>query len=82
MSGVSPIPPPGVSPIPPQGFTRPSEAAKFAGVSVPTLYRWAAQGRFPRPERLSRGASGIRNRDLLEWESDPRGWAARHQAAA
>ena len=67
--------------MPPDGFTRPAAAAKFAGVSKATMWRWAKDGTFPRPFPISPKASAIRNADLLEWAEDPIGWAARHKAS-
>lgn len=62
-----------------QGYSRPAVAAQFAGVSRATMYRWAAEGRFPRPIQLSPGVSGVRNRDLIAWADDPQGWASQHR---
>lgn len=43
---------------------RPAEAARFLSVSVQTLYRWAAQGRLPRPLRFGPRTSGWKLADL------------------
>lgn len=60
----------------PEGFTRPKNAAEFCGVSIATYWRWAGDGRAPKPIPVSPGVSLVRNSDLLAWQADPLGWAA------
>ncbi len=43
---------------------RPADAAKYLSVSVQTLYRWAAEGKLPRPLKLGERASGWKKADL------------------
>jgi predicted DNA-binding transcriptional regulator AlpA len=66
--------------LPPHGFSRVPAAARFAGVSDATYWRWARVGRAPAPVKLSPGVSAVRNAELLEWASDPEAWASRHMA--
>ncbi len=46
------------------GMLRPAEAARFLGISVQTAYRWAAQGRLPRPLKIGPRTSGWKLADL------------------
>jgi predicted DNA-binding transcriptional regulator AlpA len=69
-------------PMHPEGFSRVPDAARFAGVSVATYWRWARSGRAPSVVRLSPGVSAVRNSDLLAWAADPEAWAGQHMAAA
>ena len=49
------------------GYLRPNEAAKFVGVSVQSLYRWASRGEFPKPTKLGPRCSGWKISELQEW---------------
>lgn len=42
-------------------------ASRFA-VSVPTIWRWAREGFFPRPQKLGPGCSRWRLVDIEAWE--------------
>lgn len=44
---------------------RPKAAAQLLGVDRSTLYRWANQGKLPKPIQLSTRASVWRQEDLL-----------------
>ena len=66
----------------PEGFSRVGAAAHLAGVSVPTVWRWAQQGRFPAPVRIAPQVTAWRNADLLNWAADPVAWASRSQQGA
>lgn len=70
--------------VPRDGFTRPRSAAEFCGVSLATYWRWAAEGKVPRPIAISPSVSVVRNADLLDWQADPIAWAerAKHAEAA
>lgn len=39
-------------------------------VSVPTIWRWVSQGRFPAPIKLGENTTRWRLADLLEWEKE------------
>lgn len=67
--------------MPREGFTRPTDAAAFFGVSLATYWRWAKAHKVPRPIPLSGNVSAVRNADLLDCAADPTGWAARQQQA-
>lgn len=38
------------------------------GVSVPTLWRWVKDGKFPQPVKLGPGSTRWRESDVLAWE--------------
>ena len=46
---------------------RPREAARYIGVSRPTLDRWRKDGNFPKALQLGAQAIGWRRSDLDEW---------------
>jgi len=43
------------------------QVAEYTQTSVPTLARWASEGRGPRFVRLGRGAVRYRRDDVLAW---------------
>lgn len=56
-----------LSPVAGSSF-RPKTAAEFLGVSIATLWRWAAQRPdFPRPRRLSARCTVFDGAELLAW---------------
>lgn len=46
---------------------RPREAARYVGVSRPTIDRWRKAGKFPKALQLGDQAIGWRRSDLDEW---------------
>ncbi len=54
---------------------RPKAAAKYLGVAVSTLYRWAAASDFPKPFHLGPRVTGWRKEDIDQWiERQANGW--------
>ena len=49
-------------------FLKDTEAALRYGVSRPTIWRWARNGKFPKPVRLGAGSTRWRSADLEAWE--------------
>lgn len=49
-------------------FLKDTEAALRYGVSRPTIWRWAKQGKFPKPIKLGAGSTRWRSSDLEDWE--------------
>jgi prophage regulatory protein len=41
--------------------------SSITGLSVPTIYREIAQGRFPRPIKLTAGARAWRLSEIMQW---------------
>lgn len=49
---------------------RPREAARYVGVSRPTIDRWRKAGKFPKALQLGAQAIGWRRSDLDDWLND------------
>jgi predicted DNA-binding transcriptional regulator AlpA len=49
-------------------YTSDRELAARYGVSRPTIWRWAADGRFPKPISLQPGTTRWRMSDVIAWE--------------
>jgi prophage regulatory protein len=62
--------------IPAGVLLRASDVRRIAGIAHSTLYRWVADGRFPRPVRVSERAVRWRSEDVVAWReglsADPR----------
>lgn len=52
--------------MPPE-VLRPREAARYVGLSRPTIDRWRKAGKFPKVLQLGAQAIGWRRSDLDEW---------------
>ena len=50
------------------GFTRVDKVAKRYDTSAKSIWRWAKQGTFPKPYKLTAGVTAWKNSELLEWE--------------
>lgn len=50
--------------LPDSAFIRAPVVVGLLGISEPTLWRWAREGRIPRPVKLSRGVSVWRVSDI------------------
>ena len=55
---------PALVPLPGERLLRAKEAAKFLGISVPTLFRWRKEGNFARPIHLGARTVCYRLSDL------------------
>ena len=49
---------------------RPREAARYVGLSRPTIDRWRKAGKFPKALQLGAQSIGWRRSDLDEWLND------------
>ena len=49
---------------------RPREAARYVGLSRPTIDRWRKAGKFPKALQLGAQAIGWRRSDLDDWLND------------
>jgi prophage regulatory protein len=47
---------------------RPAQVAGLLGVNRSTLWRWAREGRFPKPVKLSPGVVAWWLTDVREWQ--------------
>ena len=52
------------------------------GFSTSTLYRWMAEGRFPKPDQLGPNTVAWRESSLREYDADPAGWSERNMGGA
>jgi prophage regulatory protein len=53
------------------GFTRVEKVAKRYDTTTKSIWRWAKQGTFPKPYKLTAGVTAWKNSELAEWEQDP-----------
>lgn len=51
----------------PAEVLRPREAARYVGMSRPTIDRWRKAGKFPKALQLGAQAIGWRRSDLDDW---------------
>ena len=52
------------------GFTRVEKVAKRYDTSTKSIWRWAKQGTFPKPYKLTAGVTAWKNSELAEWEKN------------
>ncbi len=56
----------------PSPLVRPAATASLIGVSLPTVYRWIANGTFPKPRRLGPNSVAFLRSEIEEWMADLR----------
>ena len=61
--------------LPAEGFIRVNQLSQILGVAVVTVWRWSAQGRLPKPVKLSERVTVWRAESIREW-MDAQGKAA------
>ena len=54
-----------------EGVTRVDKVAKRYDTTTKSIWRWAKQGTFPKPYKLTAGVTAWKNSELAEWEQDP-----------
>ncbi|CAB3648399.1 helix-turn-helix transcriptional regulator [Achromobacter marplatensis] len=62
--------------LPAVGYARVPMVSRVLGIAVSTLWAWAAQGRFPKPVKLSPRVSAWPVADVRAWLVDPCAWQA------
>lgn len=67
--------------LPSTGYVRLPVVAGICGVGKSTVWKWAANGRFPRPTKLSPRVSAWSVADLRDWLADPAGWSSANAEA-
>ncbi len=65
--------------LPATDYVRLPVASAVCGVAKSTIWAWAAQGRFPRPVKLSPRVSAWPVADVRAWLADPYAWQAAHK---
>ena len=61
--------------LPTEGFIRVNQLSQILGVAIVTVWRWSAQGRLPKPLKLSERVTVWRVESIREW-MDAQGKAA------
>jgi len=61
--------------LPSEGFIRVNPLSKILGIAVVTCWRWSAQGKLPKPVKLSERVTAWRAEDIRAW-IDAQGKAA------
>lgn len=56
-----------VTALPAEGFVRVGVLSKMLGVAVVTIWRWTANGRLPKPVKLSERVTAWRVEDIRQW---------------
>ena len=64
--------------LPATGFVRLPMVAGVCGLGKSTVWKWCADGRFPRPVKLSPRVSAWPVAQVRAWLADPAGWQASH----
>lgn len=66
--------------LPAVGYARAPVVSGVLGIAVSTLWAWTAQGRFPKPVKLSPRVSAWPVAELRAWLADPVAWQAANTA--
>ena len=61
--------------LPTEGFIRVNQLSQILGVAIVSVWRWSAQGRLPKPLKLSERVTVWRAESIREW-MDAQGKAA------
>ncbi|WP_081976922.1 helix-turn-helix transcriptional regulator [Bordetella trematum] len=67
--------------LPATGYVRLPIASAVCSVAKSTIWAWAAQGRFPKPVKLSPRVSAWPVADVRAWVADPAAWQAANAPA-
>lgn len=62
--------------LPGTGYVRLPTVAGVCGIARSTVWKWCADGRFPKPIKLSPRVSAWHVADVRTWLADPVGWQA------
>lgn len=68
--------------LPATGYVRLPVASAVCGLAKSTIWAWAAQGRFPKPVKLSPRVSAWAVAEVRAWLADPAAWQAAHKVEA
>lgn len=68
--------------LPGTGYVRLPIVAGVSGLAKSTVWKWCADGRFPKPVKLSSRVSAWHVADLRAWLADPAGWQAANAEVA
>ncbi len=62
--------------LPTTGYVRLPTVAGVCGIAKSTIWAWTAQGRFPKPVKLSPRVSAWPVAEVRAWLADPIAWQA------
>lgn len=62
--------------LPATGFVRLPAVAGVCGLAKSTVWKWCAEGRFPKPVKLSSRVSAWPVAQVRAWLADPAAWQA------
>ncbi|OZI43190.1 helix-turn-helix transcriptional regulator [Bordetella genomosp. 4] len=62
--------------LPATGYVRLPVVAAVCGLAKSTVWKWCAEGRLPKPLKLSPRVSAWPVSDIRAWLADPAGWQA------
>ncbi|CAM3909229.1 AlpA family phage regulatory protein [Bordetella tumbae] len=62
--------------LPATGYVRLPVVAAVSGLAKSTVWKWCAEGRLPKPLKLSPRVSAWLVSDIRAWLADPAGWQA------
>lgn len=60
--------------LPGTGYVRLPVVVGVCGLAKSTIWKWASNGRFPKPVKLSARVSAWHVADVRAWLNDPAGW--------
>jgi prophage regulatory protein len=66
--------------LPATGYVRLPVVAAVSGLAKSTVWKWCADGRMPKPIKLSERVSAWPVALLRQWLADPAGWQAANKA--
>lgn len=55
------------SELPAEGFVRVGTLARLLGIATVTVWRWTANGKLPKPVKLSKRVTAWRAEDVRNW---------------
>ena len=66
--------------LPATGYARLPVVAGVSSIAHSTVWKWCAQGRFPKPVKIGPNCSAWRVSDVRAWLADPAAWQAANRA--
>lgn len=64
--------------LPATGYVRVRVVAAVCGIAPSTIWKWCADGKFPKQVKLSYKVSAWPVAQIREWLADPAAWQAAH----
>lgn len=70
LQPITTAPSPNPISLPLDGYSRASQLMPFLPIGLSTLWKWAKNGSFPAPVKLSSTVTAWRNQDVHQWFKD------------